>query len=227
LAYNNEGYSEAALAYPSNAHYEVQKLVIEETDANSVDTSQTFTLKFTHNGRTDLATGISIIATPNDLEEALMSLDNVGTVLVTRDDLSSNPGALGVDFTGAFTEAFKLVYHITFTDRFYNNGDLNNLVVDDISGPASITVSSERDGYDSSEYSISTHSRQPTGPQDVSVHVVSNTELGISWAQPVSDGGESITKFLINGIQPIHLRSQRCLPHQITSVVFHKNIWLL
>ena len=203
-AYNIRGYSPYTLATPSIGWAEVQLIQINSTAV--ISSADTYKLQVSDGYRTATTGAISGIATASDVQNALQALDSVGTVIVSRADETYS-----FDTSGVGTDPTLFRYLVTFV----KSGFVDNKPSLSVSSPSAalaglITVSTLQDGVSQVSYFMKATKTYPTAPENVTLTVVSNTELGVLWNAPLYNGGNSVTKFLVEwDVSPYFIRSNK------------------
>jgi hypothetical protein len=178
-AYNSQGYSPFELALPQVGWAEVQVV--------TVSTSQVFTLTYNDGFNTETTASIPVQATALAVQEALQALNSIRSVLVSSEDQSST-----YDATSSLT--YQVSYRITFVDAGFPSSSYNIETLTTVTGASVVTVNQ---GTNPTSNYITTLQSTPSAPESVTISVVSNTELGVSWLAPKYNGGQTVTKFLV------------------------------
>jgi len=190
LAYNAHGYGDVGDAVSLECFREVQELTLLAGSDGAADLTESFALSY----GLESTASLPVLSTAKDVEDALNALDGVGLVSVSREDHSTV-----FDDTGEETAPFKMVYRITFMGLTDGNGNAPSLDVDSTNlGDGIVTAVDVRGGSSSrNQMNIQPLTTRPSGPTNVHLSVVSQSELGVSWNPPVHDGGAEVLKYLV------------------------------
>jgi len=172
----------------------IDKFIIHILQFNATNTSTYLNHKFSINIKTkdsEKNTGLlSFLSSSNQMADALNSLLNHGIVSVSREDHSTIYDSTNID-----TTQFHMIYRITFVNRpkkdevhMFSIGGNNSSI-------SSSFVQHEKDFEN--ENIIKVSYKRPSGPSNVMLFVVSRTELGVTWSEPLYNGGLSIRKYLV------------------------------
>jgi hypothetical protein len=188
LAYNSIGYSE-----PINAVPEYMKIVqiCLYNDTHQANINEKFALLYTIDGLVEKSTELSLHETAVTVENALNTMQQViHRVSVSREDHSYY-----ADSSGVHTMPFKVNYKITFFPE-PNGGSAGEIsvVAGFVTFSANVTLFSNSL---SSLFAVKPFPREPAGPRNVVLSVVSQTELGVTWDSPIYSSGGSIVKYLV------------------------------
>eukprot|EP00937_MAST-01D_sp_MAST-1D-sp2_P000055 g55.t1 len=206
LAANAVGIGVPASAVPHECHDEVQRIVLHATAANAAAVigaaDSQFTLEMPGSGTTG---ALNWHASAAAVQRALHGLSSVFQVSVRRYDHSSAGSSPAMDTSGVDTAGLLVEWQVTF-HRVQAN------VADDGAGNVlrlnaaklgtatfSVEVQDVRAGASAGTQWILPPATgvPPSGPSDVLLSVVSDSQLGVSWKQPTYDGGSPVTKYLV------------------------------
>ena len=124
MSYSAMGFSEPTMAVPLLSNAQTIDISLVET-TGTVDYAETFIIEYsTSDGFQRYTNPISAFATPQEVENELNSLGQVGAISVDREDRSSSFDSSGVD-----TDFFSILYRVTFVGV----DDDVTLVIDDSS----------------------------------------------------------------------------------------------
>lgn len=167
-AYSSNGYGKAVIAKPMYAFDAIQKVAISTTDSGALDSD--FTLTVDAGGRTQTTATLYVGALASEVQTALQALDNVGPVLVTRADMSTE-----VDGTTVATNEVSFVYMVTFISDIYNEGAVTTMETDS----SYVTVTDYHSGYDPTSTYIQSDYRVPSGPTNLKISIVTDSSLRV------------------------------------------------
>lgn len=188
LAYNSIGYSEPITVVPENMKI-VQICLYNET--HSANISEKFAILYTRDGLVEKSTELSLHESAATVEIALNAMQHViHRVSVSRDDHSYY-----ADSSGVYTMPFKVNYRITFFSepKRVSAGEIS-VLGEFLTFSANVTLVSNSS---SSLFTVKPFPREPSGPRNVILSVVSQTELGVSWDVPIYSSGEVMVKYLV------------------------------
>merc|ERR1711968_59453 len=135
-------------------------------------------------------------ATAAEVQEELQGLTGLryAPLTVFRHTLTDTEDLSGVD-----TTAFGYVYTVVFGKE---SGDVDELTATGVTAftPLDITLSvaTIRDGAPgASAETVQPANVAPSAPVDTQVTIVSGTELGVMWNGPAQQGGQTVSKYLV------------------------------
>jgi hypothetical protein len=172
-AYNSQGYSPFVLALPQGT---------AEVISVAINAQETFTLSYSDGiHAVQTTTTIPIFATESQVQTALQALASIRSIVVSR------------EYHTTLTPTYAIAYRITFIDAEFLS--TNTIVATSSSNTAVVTTLSQ--GISPSSNYITTMLSESSPPENVTVSVVSNTELGVTWLPPTYSGGLVITSYLV------------------------------
>lgn len=179
-SYNSNGYSQFALALPTPSSSYVTVV--------TVSSPQTFSLIFNDGYNAGQTTGpIPANANAEAVQVALQALASIRAVSVSLSIQSEI-----YDVTS--TLAYYYSYVITYLDAGFEYVPFTIA----LSTPsASLTIENIGAGTSLPSMYLSPVISQSSAPLNVTVSLVSATELGVSWLAPVYSGGTVVTKYLV------------------------------
>jgi hypothetical protein len=188
LAYNSIGYSEPTTAVPE--YMKIVQICLYN-DTHPANINENFAVLYTIDGLVEKSTELSLHETAATVESTLNTMQHViHRVSVTREDHSYY-----ADSSGVHTMPFKVNYRITFfpEPKGGSAGEIS-VVAAFITFSANVTLFSDSL---SSLFAVKPFPREPAGPCNVVLSVVSQTELGVTWDPPIYNSGGSIVKYLV------------------------------
>ena len=191
-AYNAQGYGPFVAA-------QVRVEGWAEIQAVLVNSQQTFTLQYTDQSGAPQSTGLlPVFASALQVQDALQRLGSgvIRTVLVSKEE-QSDVDLYDLTVHEGSTYQYKVLYKITFVDAGYAPNQ--HPLVGTYGDGSPVNVITLQDGQSSGSKSLYLTPRvmSPSAPTNVTVTVVSNSELGVQWNTSVYTGERPITKFLV------------------------------
>jgi hypothetical protein len=172
-AYNSQGYSPFVLALPQGT---------AEVISVAINTQETFTLSYSDGiHAVQTTTTIPIFATESQVQSALQALASIRSVVVSR------------EYHTTLSSTYAIAYRITFIDADFLTS--NTLAVTSASNTAVVTTLNQ--GISPTSNYITTMLSESSPPENVTVAIVSNTELGVTWLPPTHTGGLVITSYIV------------------------------
>lgn len=183
IAQNSYGLGPGAIAEKATTSSLSAKFILED-ELLSPDSRTEFYLEVRKGSAVQITPGISVLADSKTIESAVKSLDMGLIVSVNIEDHSSAFDFSGVN-TIAFRRVFQLIFYSIGPDHISISGDLGTI-------KSNLTLF-----HDLSKYEMTAVEKSSSGPRNVTIHVVSKTEIGVKWEKPRFDGGLPITKYLV------------------------------
>jgi hypothetical protein len=180
-SYNALGYSEYTLAKLHTKWASEQSIAF---NLSSI-TSNSYTLTVNDAYNTYTTQSIPFPSSETDIRDALQTLEIISTVTVKRVDQS-------IYFESTSSTAIQIVYYVKFLSVL--SGKVTGAMVSSALSP---TITVLNVGTSPLNNQLQTRITNPSAPLDVTVVSVSSTELGVSWKEPLSNGGSPIAKYLI------------------------------
>ena len=174
LAYNADGgFSDPAIAVPVRG--EVQAVAVLQA-VSTTAVSLTFDSKTTDE---------SVVFNDGGSPAAPTSAADVQDLLEALDTIASVDVRLHVD------DGVAAMYYVTFLPEA---GDVPPMTS---SGGGNVVITTLREGVALSSLSSTSAVVAPGAVEDLNLSVVSDTELGVRWKAPSTNGGSSITHYVI------------------------------
>ncbi len=189
IAYNLNGFGEVAYASRMYNLLSMTEIILQDS-ATLPDPSTTFTLAVSVGNQVFNTHALPIYSEAISVENALNRLGIEQIVSVSREDSSTI-----FDESTLSTEIFKHIYRITFIGADENvgtiqiQGNLGTII-------SSVNVSS-LGNYPTDINGVTPITSRPTGARNVRIHAVSQTELGVTWEDPLYHGGDTVQKYLV------------------------------